>query len=410
MIFIFFTFLVEKSLKKVKIKSAENRQADSTKWLYRAIFHWNDQIIINPRPILTIPPDSDSNKRYFSINFWRNSGARKSLNFRRLGFVLAILLLPISVYAGAVSNFFSTIFRTADAENNNQYKSVQNMALLTAHDTPLTKDKATEGVIIAENSVLVSEVKPEADHLHDLTHKPGSDQISIYVVREGDTLSEIAQMFDVTVNTVKWGNDLTSNTLRAGQVLIILPISGVKHTVVKGDKVETLAKKYKGDIEEILAYNNLKQGEALEVGSVIIIPDGEVVPHPTKPGSAPRSTSGLKEYAGYYLRPVVGGRKTQGLHGYNGIDIGAPVGTPVLAAADGEVIISRSGGWNGGYGNYVVIRHANGTQTLYSHNSKNNVSVGDTVKQGDVIGFVGATGKATGPHLHFEIRGAKNPF
>jgi murein DD-endopeptidase MepM/ murein hydrolase activator NlpD len=110
------------------------------------------------------------------------------------------------------------------------------------------------------------------------------------------------------------------------------------------------------------------------------------------------------------MRPVAGGKKTQGIHGYNGIDIGAPVGTPIYASADGEVIISRSGGWNGGYGNYVVIRHSNGTQTLYSHNSKNAVAVGDTVKQGDIIGFIGATGKATGPHLHFEIRGAKNPF
>lgn len=285
------------------------------------------------------------------------------------------------------------------------------MALLTAHDAPF-ENKTSAGVSIVENSALVSETKIEEGHLADLVHKATSDQISIYVVREGDTLSQIAEMFDVTVNTIKWGNDLSSNTLKSGQTLVILPISGVKHTVVKGDKVATLAKKYKGDIEEILAYNNLKEGESLTVGSVIIIPDGEVLPPPSSStGSAVRPVnSSLKEYEGYYLRPIVGGRKTQGIHGYNGIDIAAPSGTPILASADGEVIISRSGGWNGGYGNYVVIRHSNGTQTLYSHNSKNNVSVGDTVKQGDVIGFVGATGKATGVHLHFEIRGAKNPF
>lgn len=285
------------------------------------------------------------------------------------------------------------------------------MALLVAQDAPF-EDKDISSVSIIENSALVSEAKTEEGHLADLVHKATSDQISIYVVRDGDTLSQIAEMFDVTVNTIKWGNDLSSNTLKSGQTLVILPISGVKHTVVKGDKVTTLAKKYKGDIEEILAYNNLKEGEALTVGTVIIIPDGEVLPPPSSgTRSLVRSVnSSLKEYEGYYLRPIVGGKKTQGIHGYNGIDIAAPSGTPILAAASGEVIISRSGGWNGGYGNYVVIRHSNGTQTLYSHNSKNNVSVGDSVEQGDVIGFMGATGKATGVHLHFEIRGAKNPF
>lgn len=310
-----------------------------------------------------------------------------------------------------MSNFFGTIFRVSDQNKYPPEKNVQTMALLVAHDAPF-ENNTNSGVAIVENNALISESKIVEGHLADLVHKATSDQISIYVVRDGDTLSQIAEMFDVTVNTIKWGNDLSSNTLRTGQTLVILPISGVKHTVVKGDKIESLAKKYKGDIEEILAYNNLKEGESLEVGSVIIIPDGEVLPPPsTSGGSSIRPPkSSLKEYEGYYMRPIAGGRKTQGIHGYNGIDIAAPVGTPVLASADGEVIISRSGGWNGGYGNYVVIRHPNGTQTLYSHNSKNNVSVGDSVSQGDVIGFVGSTGKATGAHLHFEIRGAKNPF
>ncbi|MEK9185596.1 MAG: M23 family metallopeptidase, partial [Patescibacteria group bacterium] len=98
------------------------------------------------------------------------------------------------------------------------------------------------------------------------------------------------------------------------------------------------------------------------------------------------------------------------IHGYNGIDIAAPLGTPIMASADGEVIVSRNSGWNGGYGIYIVIRHPNGTQTLYAHNNSNTVSVGDSVKQGETIGYVGRTGKVTGSHVHFEIRGAKNPF
>lgn len=143
---------------------------------------------------------------------------------------------------------------------------------------------------------------------------------------------------------------------------------------------------------------------------VIVVPDGEVINQPTSVKSGKSVGSGLKEYAGFFMRPVVGGKRTQGIHGYNGVDIASTLGTPILASADGEVIISRSSGWNGGYGTYVVIRHSNGTQTLYAHNSSNAVSVGDSVKQGQVIGYMGRTGKATGVHLHFEIRGAKNPF
>mgnify|MGYP001558748313 FL=1 len=281
------------------------------------------------------------------------------------------------------------------------------MALLVAAATP-PADVRNSYIPTVEGNALVSSVGPSGAALDSLFHKPTSDQISIYVVREGDTLSQIAEMFDVTVNTIKWGNNLTSNTLKEGDTLVILPISGVKHVVVKGDTIVSVAKKYRGDANEIIAYNNLQEGDSLTVGSVIIVPDGEVLA--PSPVIRPAGSFGLKEYAGYYMRPIVGGRKTQGIHGYNGIDIGASTGTPILAAADGEVIISRTGGWNGGYGNYIVIRHSNGTQTLYAHNSRNNVSVGDTVKQGEVIGMVGSTGKVTGPHLHFEIRGAKNPF
>jgi len=284
------------------------------------------------------------------------------------------------------------------------------MALLVAVSAPTTNEQ--NHLPIVEDNALVSEgffsMVPSA-----IFHKPSSDQISVYVVRKGDTLSQIAEMFDVTVNTIMWGNDLSSNTLKEGDTLIILPISGVKHTVVKGDSLASIAKKYKGDVEEIMAYNNLEQNAALPLGSIVIIPDGEVLATSISSSGSSiirSSSSGLKEYIGYYMRPIVGGRKSQGIHGYNGIDLAAPIGTPILASASGEVIISRSGGWNGGYGNYIVIRHDNGTQTLYSHNSSNNVSVGEKVNQGDVIGFVGRTGKATGPHLHFEIRGAKNPF
>lgn len=232
----------------------------------------------------------------------------------------------------------------------------------------------------------------------------GKGDISIYVVREGDSLSGIAQMFDVSVNTIVWANDIPRATaIYEGQVLVILPVSGLKYEVKKGDTLASLAKRYHGDLEEIAQFNDLDPNGALAVGTEIIIPDGEMVAVEGSSGPAP-------VFVDFFMRPIKVGKKTQGIHGYNGVDIGAPTGTPVLASAAGTVMVSRSGGWNGGYGNFIVIKHSNGTQTLYAHNSENLVKVGAKVVQGQVIGYVGSTGKSTGPHLHFEVRGAKNPF
>jgi murein DD-endopeptidase MepM/ murein hydrolase activator NlpD len=118
-------------------------------------------------------------------------------------------------------------------------------------------------------------------------------------------------------------------------------------------------------------------------------------------------------YDGYYMRPIIGGVKTQGVHGHNGVDLASSYGAKIYASADGEVLISKNSGWNGGYGSYIVLKHGNGTQTLYGHLSGTAVSAGDTVKQGQVIGYMGNSGQVTGHtgiHLHFEIRGARNPF
>jgi murein DD-endopeptidase MepM/ murein hydrolase activator NlpD len=152
----------------------------------------------------------------------------------------------------------------------------------------------------------------------------------------------------------------------------------------------------------------------------ITIPGGEETaptavastkPAPTTSVKVGVTTKSTKSVAnGYYTNPVPGAVKTQGIHGYNGVDLGAPIGTPVYAAADGVVIASKFGAWYGGYGNHIIISHPNGTQTLYAHLNSVDVSYGAQVAKGTAIGTVGNTGKSTGPHLHFEVRGAKNPF
>ncbi len=111
---------------------------------------------------------------------------------------------------------------------------------------------------------------------------------------------------------------------------------------------------------------------------------------------------------GYYTMPAAG--KNWGiLHGHNGVDIANKCGTAVNAAADG-IVASVGQGWNGGYGTDVVLKHDNGTETLYAHLQAASVSQGDEVKQGALLGQMGKTGKATGCHLHVEVHGAKNPF
>ena len=247
------------------------------------------------------------------------------------------------------------------------------------------------------------------------------------MVKAGDSLSTIAAAYGVSVNTIIWANNLKSaKDVHEGDSLLILPVSGIQHTIVKGDTLASLAKKFNGDAEEIAQFNGLDDSAPLLAGSTIIIPGGELsVAAPAKSvktsstktsaasPAAPRglASGGGEDLAGFWIDPLPGAILTQGIHDANAVDLGAKTGTPILAAADGTVIfVSSNGSYNHGWGNDVIIDHGNGTQTLYAHMSKVAATVGDSVSQGEVIGYVGTTGEATGPHLHWEVRGAKNPL
>ncbi len=336
-------------------------------------------------------------------------------------FSLVFLTIPIQTHAGVVSFVTGLFSDNKSSESINETNS-QNMALLRAAvSVDPNPSKGGGDISIVENMALVSETGPMGS-MANISDQKNSDKISIYVVRQGDSLSQIAKMFGVSTNTIVWANDIHNSVIKEGQTLVILPITGIRHEVEKGETIASIAKKYKGDLEEIMQYNNLTEDSKLAVGDIVIIPDGDMDSYDYsssgKSSSTTSSSSSLSNpyrggsgpyYAGYYIKPV-DGVKTQGLHGYNAVDLGAPVGTPIVASASGDVIISRNSGWNGGYGSYVVLQHDNGTQTLYAHMSKDISFVGQHVVQGQVIGYVGSTGKSTGPHLHFEVRGAKNPF
>jgi len=354
-------------------------------------------------------------------------------NYITISLVAGLMVLDLAAFVPPYASAHASSLPAAGNAQNSQ-----SMALLQAPlaYSPSLPAKSAGDVAIVDGTALISAAGPSGTAA-DLSDYAPSTQISTYVVRSGDTLTSISQMFGVSVNTLIWANDLKSKTIVKDQMLVILPISGIQHKVVKGDTIQSIATKYKIDANDILQYNDMAINDSLTVGDTIILPDAELDTPADVPAAAisggkhiaaskPSTTSivqgeviGSKtenpyrggsgpRYSGYYGVPVAAAHRTQGLHGLNGVDLGAPTGTSIYAAAEGTVIIAKSGGYNGGYGSYVVVTHDNGTQTLYAHMSQVLANVGDTVSRGETIGKVGTTGDSTGPHLHFEIRGAIN--
>ena len=328
--------------------------------------------------------------------------------------LLITFLFSNTAHAGIFS-FVSSLLSTgvdAKVQSNPSNENSQSIPLLQAAvNSDPNMYKASPSVPVADGETLVADMVS----LDASASTTVNTQIGLYTVRKGDTVSSIAKMFGVSANTIIWANDLTrTSVLQNGQTLVILPVSGITYIVKNGDTVKGIVLKYKANLNEVLQYNDITVSSVLKIGQAIIIPDVELTPSiPTKyvfKYNPPHDTNG-PDFPGYYMRPITGGVETQGLHGYNAVDLADRTGTPIYAAAPGTVIVSMfNGKWNGGYGNFIIISHPNNTQTLYGHLSKNVVHSGETVDRGQEIGLMGATGEATGPHLHFEIRGARNPF
>lgn len=328
--------------------------------------------------------------------------------------VCGFFLSPFSAHAGFVSNLLSFLAPAEKEEAAVSYSALASFPLLG----PRTPPSAVGGpddtdelppLSATQDSALVASRNP----LGTVPSQSAiSDQIVVYTVQEGDVPSAIAENFGISLNTLLWANNIRNpDLIRIGQELIILPITGIQYTVKSGDTISTIADTFKGDIEDILSFNGLAIDAPLQIGTTLIIPHGELAPvrAPSKSAVTTR-VANLPIYAGYYLRPIAGGRTSQGLHGFNAVDLANSCGLPVVASADGRVIVARSSGWNGGYGNFIAIAHPNGTQTLYAHLSNVLVVSGQRVTQGQTIGHIGSTGRSTGCHVHFEVRGAQNPF
>lgn len=254
----------------------------------------------------------------------------------------------------------------------------------------------------------------------EVAHGDDEYSLEIYVVRRGDTVPQIAKMFEITPDTIYSANDLAKGSkIKEGDVLIILPSSGVDYKIKKGDTLKGIANKFKVPVEDIVGHNGIS-GSKIAVGTEIFIPGGSLeteVKKPTKSKSSGSSVaSGKGKYStsidttGYFTHPLPGSVRVRGItSSHKGVDFGAPTGTPIYAAAAGRVIFSQNG-WNGRYGNLIIIQHDNGTSTLYAHQSRRVAQTGQQVDKGELIGYVGSTGKSSGPHLHFEVKDGKNPL
>lgn len=249
-----------------------------------------------------------------------------------------------------------------------------------------------------------------------------SHELITYTVQSGDTAISIAEQFGIQEETILGGNSFLSNDagqLWAGVDIIILPIDGVLHDVVEGDTLEGLAEKYGVPVEEIVAYetNNLEFPYRLHPGTQILVPGAvrevfvwDPPSYTTSGSSSPEAGQGVYVAVpgtGTFIWPTGIRRITQNpWYGHMAIDVGMVTGSPLYASDTGTVTYASWSPYC--YGNLVVINHGNGFETFYAHMDGFNVKPGQTVYQGNMIGWSGNTGCSSGPHLHFEIRYFKN--
>jgi len=275
-----------------------------------------------------------------------------------------------------------------------------------------------------------AEATPEASPTPEPTPEPQPAFI-VYRVQPGDTIDGIAAAYGIDAQYILWNNsDLSADPdlLLVGQKILVPSVNGLIYNVKLGDTLSDIASFYQIDLQSILAFvpNAINSPDSVIEGMVLVLP-GAVPPpppppipaavtvvegtnpdppppaeEPAPPAPAPPSSTG-------FIWPFSGnissyfGENRGGNSYHNAIDIDAfgRYGAPVVAAASGTVVLVASVDW--GYGTYIVIRHADGAETVYAHLSATYVSQGQSVAQGEQIGAIGCTGYCTGPHLHFEL-------
>ena len=340
-------------------------------------------------------------RRIISGLIRRNKGSRKDPSFVfKVSIAIFVFLIIGSTFSGA-----------GDGKEGGKIKSFEGLAVnqTDIFSTPTTAliEEPSDLLISQGNTIYASAPlfmpKTQVLGARSLFNEE-KKEIILYTVRSGDSIDAIASSFGISRNTIIWANELKGSTVRPGQELVILPISGVFHIVSSGDTVRGIANKYKAEVDGIIEFNELAGQDDIRLGDILIVPGGEAR------AVVSRTPVRLPSGSPSWLIPPASGQVTQRMHWYNAVDISTSCGNPIYASAGGTV---QATGYHSIGGNFVRILHPNGIVTYYGHMSKIGVSAGQIVSQGDYIGDIGNTGHTiglTGCHVHFEVRGGVNPF
>jgi murein DD-endopeptidase MepM/ murein hydrolase activator NlpD len=325
-------------------------------------------------------------------------------------------IIALSVIFERFKNYLVKLFTVKRGRYNRPFMHIAAMGVLGIGvvvspylaDTFPVFSGAQNNVQIATSTSQES-INVSSDAFQTIKSVKPRDKIVDYTVEKGDTLSTIADKFGVSTETIRWENNLIGDDIGVGDVLKILPVTGIAYKVQKGDSVYSIAKKLDTEAQKIVdfPFNDFANAETFTLveGQILIVPDG------IKPSEQP--TYIRQVYIAQGPISVSGMGFTWPCHGiisqfvswyHTALDIASGVGTPIVAAHNGIVTGISVGSWDSGYGNNVYITNGD-TQTHYAHMSGVNVSIGQQVTAGStVIGWIGMTGRTTGPHLHFELR------
>lgn len=273
----------------------------------------------------------------------------------------------------------------------------------------------SETAVLSDESYILAPSEMATEKSPKVSTAPATRNAYLtYQVLGGETLSHIGVKFDVSSLAILWANSdiKDANLLQPGMNILIPPRNGMTVIVEKGQSLDGLVKKYSGNFEGTLLANGLADPSTIFAGERILIADGKPAKTPA-PQIAKKSTGSVKGAkssptgptvpSGHFIWPTQGSVCNTRHRGYYAIDICAGGASPPIIASDGGVVVGASYGWNGGWGNNVLIDHGNGFKTRYAHMRVLTVSVGQSVSQGQQVGIMGTTGNSTGIHLHFEI-------
>lgn len=357
---------------------------------------------------------------------------------RKFVFFVVFILISVKFYTLQCNPIYVT-----SSEKYHIVKRGENLSKISkkysisVNDLKIYNSLASDKIFVGQKIYLIPNLKSKNEFV-TRRKKPKS---SFHIVKKGETIYRISKMYDLDIMDIMDFNNLESFEIHSGQKIFLVAkaetsIKKTKpqkqpttktiptqkpsvenfHIVKKSETLYGISKKYSMTVDNLKSINNLSSNN-LEIGQKLRLKKGSKLNNSTKKivkTSIKKKKDVLKKQASVVASKVLRNDLFLPLKGkvlsefglrnnrpHKGIDIGAPSGEPIHAVLRGKVVFS---GKQRGYGNVIVLEHADFVMTVYAHNEVNLVRLGDNVNKGQPISTVGKTGNATAPHLHFEYR------